>query len=161
MLFGRAHEEIEYLKKRNIPVEIVPGITAALGASAELQISLTRRGLARSVAFATTRAADDEKPSDWVRAVASADTAVLYMASRDAQRVRDALLAAGMRADTPVAIAENVSLNATMRAGVLCDLPHLAERCAGPALLMIGEVFGRISTETVDIPVESRRYTAS
>jgi len=86
---------------------------------------------------------------------------VLYMASRDAQLVADELLAAGMRADTPVAIAESVSSNATTRAGVLRDLPHMAARCTGPALLMIGEVLGGISTESVDIPVESRRYTAS
>jgi uroporphyrin-III C-methyltransferase len=161
MLFGRAHEEIQFLKARNIAVEIVPGITAALGASAELQVSLTRRGVARSVVFATTRAAEGEAPSGWVHAVTSADTAVLYMASRDAQLVADELLAAGMRADTPVAIAESVSLNATMRAGTLRDLPHIAARCTGPALLMIGEVLGGISTESVDIPVESRRYTAS
>ena len=83
------------------------------------------------------------------------------MASRDAQLVKDELIAAGMRADTPVVIAENVSLHATRHAGLLCELPHLAVRCAGPALLMIGEVFGRISTESVDIPVESRRYTVS
>src|SRR5712671_6804214 len=44
MLFGRAHEEIAYLDAENIPVEVVPGVTAALAASAELRISLTQRG---------------------------------------------------------------------------------------------------------------------
>lgn len=63
MLFGRAHEEIEHLKKRGIDVQVIPGITAALGASAELQVSLTQRGVARSVVFATTRAAEGRKPS--------------------------------------------------------------------------------------------------
>jgi uroporphyrin-III C-methyltransferase len=162
MLFGRAQEEIAYLRERNIPCEVVPGITAALGASAALQVSLTRRGVSRSVVFATPRAAEGEKPSGWVRAVAAADTAVLYMASRDAQLVKDELIGAGMRADTPIAIAEDVSLDAKTHAGVLRDLPALAARCAGgPALLLIGEVFAAISTEAVDIPVESRRYTAS
>ena len=162
MLFGRAHEEVAYLKSRSIAVEIVPGITAALGASAELQVSLTRRGVSRSVVFATPRAAEGEKPSSWVRAVAAADTAVLYMALRDAQRVKDELIAAGMRADTRIAIAANVSLNATAHAGVLRDLPALAGRCAeGPALLLIGEVFDGISTKAVDIPVESRFRAAS
>jgi uroporphyrin-III C-methyltransferase len=161
MLFGRAHEEMAFLAQRGIEVRVVPGITAALGASAELQVSLTRRGVARSVVFATTRAAPGEKPSSWVRAVASADTAALYMASRDAQLVRDALLAAGVPAGTPVAIAENISLGATTCTGVLSDLPALAAGCAGPALLLIGEVFAGISTNSVDISVESRRYKAS
>ncbi|OGA74793.1 MAG: hypothetical protein A3G81_16695 [Betaproteobacteria bacterium RIFCSPLOWO2_12_FULL_65_14] len=52
----------------------MPGVTAALGAAAELQISLTQRGVSRSVVFATTRAAPGEPPSNWVRAVAAADT---------------------------------------------------------------------------------------
>ncbi len=163
MLFGRAHEEIAYLQSKNIPVEIVPGITAALGASAALQVSLTRRGVARSVVFATTRAAPGEAPSSWLSAVRAADTAVLYMASHDAQRVRDELLAAGMRADTPVAVAEGVTLQGSnVFPGVLKELAALAARCTGgPALLLIGEVFAAISTKAVDISVESRRYRTS
>src|SRR6185436_19389406 len=50
MLFGRAQEEIDALRAAAIPFEVVPGVTAALAVSAELGISLTRRGLARSVA---------------------------------------------------------------------------------------------------------------
>src|SRR5882762_6491045 len=49
MLFGRAHEEIRFLIENRIPVEIVPGVTAALAASAEAKVSLTRRGISRSV----------------------------------------------------------------------------------------------------------------
>jgi uroporphyrin-III C-methyltransferase len=153
MLFGRAHEEIAYLKSRGIAVEVVPGITAALGAGAELQVSLTRRGVSRSVVFATPRAAAGEAASDWARAVAAADTAVLYMASREAAKVRDALLAAGLRADTPVAVAQGVSAGATLKGGELRDLPLLARACTGPAVLLLGAVFREfvgISTHTVD-----------
>ena len=99
VLFGRAQEEIAFLRTRNGKVEIVPGITAALGAASELQVSLTQRGVSRSVVFATTRAAPGEPPSNWVRAVAAADTGVLYMTSRDAQIVKVGLLVAGMRSD--------------------------------------------------------------
>ena len=153
MLFGRAHEEIAYLKSRRIAVEVVPGVTAALGASAELQVSLTRRGVSRSVVFATPRAAPGEAPSDWARAVAAADTAVLYMAAGEAAKVRDALLAAGLRADTPVAVAQNVSAGATSKGGELRDLPLLVRACTGPAVLLLGAVFREfvgISTHTVD-----------
>lgn len=161
MLFGRAQEEIDFLKAQGISVQVVPGITAALGAAAELQVSLTQRGVSRSVVFATPRAAPHAPPSDWARAVAAAETAVLYMASREAQRVRDELLAAGMDARTPVAIAQSVSLNATTRAGYLADLPALAAGCEAPALVLIGEVLAAISTKPVDMSVESRHYAGS
>ena len=70
MLFGRAHEELQYLKESHIPCEIVPGVTAALAASADLGVSLTARGLARSVAFLTTRREHDDRWSflGWDRA---------------------------------------------------------------------------------------------
>jgi uroporphyrin-III C-methyltransferase len=142
MLFGRAHEEIVFLEKRNIRVEIVPGVTAALAAAAELRVSLTQRLLARSVVFATPRTAPGSEPSGWEKAVAAADTAVLYMAAGDADLVRDALVGSGMSAATPVAVAENVSLeSSSVRAGTLEELPQLAARGGGgPALIIVGEV---------------------
>ena len=143
MLFGRAHEEIEYLKKNSIQVEIVPGVTAALAASAELGVSLTQRLKARTVVFATPRTAQDAKPSGWEKAVAAADTAALYMAAGDAEYVKSSLIAAGLAPSTPVAIAESVSLeNSSVRAGTLAELPRLASATeGGPALLLVGEVF--------------------
>jgi len=146
MLFGRAHEEIEYLAGRGIAVEVVPGVTAALAAGAELGVSLTRRGMSRSVVFVTPRVAEGARPSGWEKAVVAADTAVLYMAASDAQGVKEALLRAGLRADTPVAIAENVSLpSSALFAGALDQLPQLAARLSGgPALMLIGELFAAL-----------------
>ena len=146
MLFGRAQEEIGYLKKAGIAVEIVPGVTAALAASAQLGISLTQRGVSRSVVFATPRAAAGERASGWASAVAAADTAVLYMAAGDAQAVLTALREAGISPEKPVAIVENASLSrASMHAGLLADLPALAARCSGgPALVMIGDVYAAL-----------------
>src|SRR6185503_13428221 len=79
MLFGRAHEEIAYLQAHGIRVAVVPGVTAALAASAELAISLTRRGAARSVALVTPRVGEGERESQWIRSVLAADTAAIYM----------------------------------------------------------------------------------
>jgi uroporphyrin-III C-methyltransferase len=143
MLFGRAQEEISYLREKNIDVEVVPGITAALGAAAALGISLTRRGKARSVVFATPRVGEGERASDWTRAVARGDTAALYMASHEAAAVRAALLAAGLAGRTPAIIAAGVSRqDEQWFVGTLADLPRLAEQTAGaPALLLLGEVF--------------------
>jgi uroporphyrin-III C-methyltransferase len=151
MLFGRAHEEIRYLIANRIPVEIVPGITAALAASAAAKVSLTRRGISRSVVFATPRVGEDEAPSGWVDAVRAADTAVLYMAARDAVAIRDQLIARGMPRSTPVAVAENVSSpQQKFFRGRLGELPELAARCTGgPALLLIGEVFLQVP-ENID-----------
>jgi uroporphyrin-III C-methyltransferase len=146
MLFGRAHEEIEYLASHGITVEVVPGVTAALAASAELGVSLTARGVSRSVVFVTPRVAQGARPSGWEQAVAAADTAVLYMAASDAPGVKEALLRAGLRANTPVAIVENASLpSASLFAGALDDLPLLAARLSGgPALMLVGELFAAL-----------------
>ncbi len=146
MLFGRAHEEIAYLQKNSVRVEVVPGVTAALAAAAEHRVSLTQRGVSRTVVFATPRVAEGARPSGWAKAVAAADTAVLYMAANDASLVKEALLKAGMRADTPVAIAESVSSpQSALHAGTLADLPELAKALkGGPALLLIGELFAAL-----------------
>ncbi len=79
MLFGRAQEEIDALRKAGIDFEVVPGVTAATAASAELGVSLTRRGLARHVVFVTPRAGRGERENDWAASVLAADTAVIYM----------------------------------------------------------------------------------
>ena len=143
MLFGRAHEEIDYLKKNSIPVEIVPGVTAALAASADLGISLTRRGLARSVALVTPRVGAGERASTWVSAVIAADSAAIYMGAGEASAIRAALLAAGKPSATPVAVVENASLpEIRVIPGTLAELPTLAAQLGGgPSLVLIGEVF--------------------
>jgi uroporphyrin-III C-methyltransferase len=149
MLFGRAHEELACLLENRIAFEIVPGVTAALAASAELGVSLTRRGVARSVVFATPRVAQDARPSTWARAVAAADTAVLYMAVGDGAAVAEALIGQGVSPRKPVAIVENASSGgSTVFSGTLADLPQLAARCgAGPALLLVGEVLAAAARE--------------
>jgi uroporphyrin-III C-methyltransferase len=146
MLFGRAHEELVFLQKNRIPTEIVPGVTAALAASAELKISLTRRGVSRSVVFATPRVAEGAAPSNWAQAAAAADTAVLYMAAGDARLVKNELLRLGVPSAKPVAVVENASVaEKKIFTGTLGLLPELAARCGGgPALLLIGDVFAAV-----------------
>jgi len=144
MLFGRAQEEIDHLRAAGIAVEVVPGITAALAASAELGASLTQRGIARSVTFATPRSGAGEPDSRWARAVAAADSAVLYMAAGEARATREALLAAGVPAHTPVAAVESASLPQARRAlGTLAGLETLAVAgTGGPVVLLLGAAIG-------------------
>jgi uroporphyrin-III C-methyltransferase len=143
MLFGRAQEEIEALESAGVAYEIVPGVTSALAASAELGVSLTARGVSRSVVFATPRIGDGEDISDWAPSVAKADTAVLYMAVGQAAEIAGILEAHGMPPSTPVVLVENASLPDSRHMGsTLRGLKNgAALGMAGPAMLLFGAVF--------------------
>lgn len=138
MLFGRAHEEIDFLKRNSIKVEIVPGVTAALAASAEMQVSLTRRGEARSVAFITPRVGAGERESSWIEAALAADTVAIYMAAGEAEAIARALIEAGKSARTPVAVVERASLpDARISFTTLEKVGALQ----APGLIFVGEVY--------------------
>ena len=142
MLFGRAQEEIDALTEAGIAIEVVPGITAALAASADLGISLTRRGISRSVAFATPRVGKEEQPSDWAASLMNADTGVLYMAAHEAKEIAAQLIARGKPAQTPVMVVESASLDSVRHVRTLDALARTGlPEFSGPALLMIGEVY--------------------
>jgi uroporphyrin-III C-methyltransferase len=143
MLFGRAQEELAYLGSHGVGFEIVPGVTAALAASADLGISLTARGRSRSVAFLTTRAAPGERPNNWLRAALAADTVVIYMGAGEAESIARALIEAGKPPATPVALVEHASLPGVRKlSGTLAQLPALAARCGnGPVAILLGEVY--------------------
>jgi uroporphyrin-III C-methyltransferase len=160
MLFGRAQEEISALEAAAIPYEVVPGVTAALAASADLGISLTQRGMARSVVFATPRTGEGEKANEWARAVAASDTAVVYMGAGQAEMIVEGLRAHGMRESTPVALVENASLGDRRQfRSTLRDLPKLVAKLelSGPVLIMIGEVYAALRAES-DCPPQRVRY---
>jgi uroporphyrin-III C-methyltransferase len=142
MMFGRAQEEIDALKLAGIEYEVVPGITAALAASASLGVSLTRRGVARTVSFVTPRIGPDEEESDWISAAVAADSAVMYMAAGRAPQIASALIAAGKSPSLPVAVVENASLENEQRIfTTLAGLTASSLKLAGPAVLCIGEAF--------------------
>jgi uroporphyrin-III C-methyltransferase len=150
MLFGRAQEEIDALQAAGIEFEVVPGVTAALAACAELGISLTRRGVSRNVTFATPRVGEGEPPGDWVTGVCSADSAVLYMAAGQAGAIAATLIERGLQPNTPAMIVENASLpdmtqTATTLGGLRCAPEHIGH---GPALILIGRVFRRAGVDS-------------
>lgn len=147
MLFGRAQEEIDALVAAGISCEVVPGISSAFAASAAVMRSLTRRGSSRSVVFLTPRFGDGESAHDWARPAVAADTAVLYMASREPAQIVEGLIAAGVPAGRGAVIVESASLPGQRllptRVG---DLATVARELGdGPALLLIGEVFAAIA----------------
>lgn len=142
MLFGRAQEEIDALTAAGIDVEVVPGITAALAASASLKVSLTRRGISRNVAFVTPRVGKTEQASDWLASAVAADTAVIYMGAGEARAIAQALIDRGRPASTPVAVIESASLPGEQwHFGTLIELETLAGNTGtGPAIIVLGEV---------------------
>jgi uroporphyrin-III C-methyltransferase len=154
MLFGRAHEEIAALAAAGIDCEIVPGVTAALAAAADAKLSLTRRGVSRSVVFVTPRVGEGENPGAWAKAAAAADTIVIYMGAGDAIAVTTALVAAGVAPATPVALVESASRrDCSIHAGVLAGLPGVAAaRGNGPALIVVGAVCAELAASLAAVP---------
>jgi uroporphyrin-III C-methyltransferase len=154
MLFGRAQEEIDALAAANVELEVVPGITAALAAASVLKVSLTRRGIARTVSFLTPRVGRDETASEWLPAAIEADTVVLYMAACASQSIARDLIAGGKPGATPVALVESATLPEEER--LLTTLAALAAdplpRAAGPVVMAVGEVFR--NAEALDVPME-------
>lgn len=144
-LFGRVQEEIDALTRAGIDFEIVPGVTAALAASAQIGSPLTVRGVGRSVAFVTARLGHGEGASDWLRAAQAADTAAIYMAGQQLQAIASELIEAGLPSSRPVAVVENASL--AQAAWQRCTLGELRDSPpqpgAGPTLLLVGEVLAR------------------
>jgi uroporphyrin-III C-methyltransferase len=143
MLFGRAQEEIVALDAAGVPYEVVPGVTSALAAAAEAGVSLTQRGVARSVTFVTPRVGQGEAPSAWAKSAAAADTAVIYMGAGQAGEISAALIAAGAAPDLPVLVAENATLPQARRIALtLEELPEIARYgFTGPTLIMVGRAF--------------------
>ncbi|QJR15599.1 uroporphyrinogen-III C-methyltransferase [Usitatibacter palustris] len=158
MLFGRAHEELEALAAAGIETEVVPGITAALAASASLKLSLTRRGLSRNVAFVTPRAGEGQSPAEWLAVASSADTVAMYMAATQAAQVAADLIAAGRSPDTPAVFIENASLSNERRVATRLDSLRNgpAPTFEGPALLLVGEVFREVSLGAMEHEAEVR-----
>lgn len=158
MLFGRAHEEITALEAAGVALEVVPGVTAALAASAELGVSLTRRGVARSVAFLTPRVGAGEPENGWTRTAAAADTAVIYMGAGEAAAIAAALLREGLPAHTPVAVVESASLAGCRRFALTLEtLPRIAEAgITGPAVILVGAVYAQAAATEHEADAQAR-----
>ena len=137
MLFGRADEELRALEAEGIEVEVVPGITTAVAAAAATRQPLTKRGVARSVAFFTSSTAPDEPEHP---ALPHTDTMIQYMGGREAAATAERLLAQGRSVDTPVVVVENCSrADERIARLTLADLARGLDAAQGPVLVMIGE----------------------
>ncbi len=143
-IFGRGGEEAEACRSAGVPVEIVPGITSALGAAAAAQIPLTHRANASIVSFVAGQCKGLTE-QDWSGLAGKGRTLVIYMGLSAAPQIADKLIADGLSPEMPVAVIENATSKAmrvlrTPIAG-LADLVE-RERVKSPALIVVGEVVG-------------------
>lgn len=142
-VFGRANEEIAAARAAGVEVDIIPGVTTAFAAAAELGLSLSDKALARRIQFVTAHDADGALPEglDW-SALADPDaTTAVYMGARQAEAFVSRLIEAGADPQTPAALCERVSRpDARRLRAPLCELPArvAAEGPWGPSLLLYG-----------------------
>ena len=145
LIYGRGGEEVEAARAAGVPVEIVPGISAANGAAAATQIALTHRDTASIVSFVAGQC-KGLSDQDWSGLAGKGRTLVIYMGVKTAPQIAEKLMADGLTPDVPVAVIENAA-RADMRVvrGSLAALPDLVEAHAiqSPALIVIGDVTAR------------------
>jgi uroporphyrin-III C-methyltransferase len=157
-IFGRGGEELEACREAGVECLIVPGVTAALAASASAGAPLTHRGSAQAVTFVTGHAAKGGEPDlDWKSLAKANQTLVIYMGLSMATPIAARLMAAGRAGSTPALIVENASRADERRAvTTLAGLAEAAATLNGPALLIVGEAMalaqsgeGRTQVETL------------
>jgi uroporphyrin-III C-methyltransferase len=142
MLFGRAAEEMEALAEAHVDYEVVPGVTAALAAAAQVGISLTDRRFCSHVVFSTGHQCAGKEMPDWRGIVRPDTTVAIYMPGSDYQALARSLASAGLAAETPCALisqigcpGQRIHRSTLNRVG---DLPRLA----APALFLAGSAVG-------------------
>ena len=144
-VFGRGGEEAIACIERGIAVEVVPGVTAGIAASAYAGIPVTQRGVSSAVAFVTGHENPDkpETQIDWPALAAFPGTLVFYMGVRSLGRIAEALIDGGRRADQPAAVIERGTFAAQREVvGTLETIAQLAEEAEikAPAISVIGDV---------------------
>ena len=142
-IFGRGGEEMVYLRRAGVAVEVVPGITAAAGCGASAGIPLTHRDYVSAVTFVTGHATSGEPDLDWAALATGRHTLVVYMGVSTAGTVARRLIEHGMDPATPAAIVENgTRANEVVVIGSVAELGRMvaANRIVGPAVIIVGDV---------------------
>ncbi|RXZ64016.1 uroporphyrinogen-III C-methyltransferase [Pelagerythrobacter rhizovicinus] len=157
-IFGRGGEEAEACRAAGVPVQVVPGISAANGAAAAAQIALTHRDAASVVSFVAGQC-KGLSDQDWAGLAGKGRTLVIYMGVKTAPQIAEKLMADGLAPDMPLAVIES-ACRADMRVlrGPLAGLPELVERerVKSPALIVIGEVTARGDAALARIALEAQ-----
>ncbi len=141
LIFGRAGEEIEALRRANIEYEIVPGVTAAFGAAAAVGIPLTHRQTSHAVVFLTGQQAAVDREADWRNFIRTGATLVIYM-PHEVEKIVAKLKRSGLRDEMPCAIvSQATTAGQQVHVTTVANLPG-AGIVSSPSLLIVGEVVG-------------------
>jgi uroporphyrin-III C-methyltransferase/precorrin-2 dehydrogenase/sirohydrochlorin ferrochelatase len=159
LVFGRGGEEVEALVRAGVAVEVVPGITAALGCAASAAVPLTHRDHAQACIFVTGQRSDGTVALDWPMLARPHQTVVIYMGADNIGTIAARLVEHGLAAETPVAMIENGTTSQERR--VVATLATIEQqamhaRFTGPTLCMIGEVIGLALARDPEFHFESR-----
>ncbi len=144
-IFGRGAEEAEYLLKKHIKFEIIPGVSSAVGSAAYSGIPLTHRRLSSSVAIVTGREdpSKNEPGVDWRKLAFAVDTLIILMGVEELPRICNYLINAGKDKSTKVAIIENGTTKKQREiTGILSNIVTKAKRAKvkPPAVIIVGKV---------------------
>jgi uroporphyrin-III C-methyltransferase len=141
-IFGRGGEEVEALQAAGITVEVVPGISAAIGGAADRLLPLTHRDASSVVSFVAGQC-KGLTDQNWSGLAGKGRTLVIYMGVATASEISEKLIADGLAPDTPVAVIENAT-RAQTRAlrTLLTDLGDMVARegVKSPAIIVVGDV---------------------
>lgn len=138
-IFGRLDEEIDALHAAGIGFRILPGLTSASVAAANIGQSLTKRGRNASLRIITGHDMAGFAEQDWRGLARSGEVAAIYMGKKSSRFLQGRLLMHGASGATPVTLVENVSrADQQIIAATLATLPEAAARCSGPAVILFG-----------------------
>jgi uroporphyrin-III C-methyltransferase len=141
-VFGRGGEEVEAVRAAGLPVEVIPGVSSALGCAAEAMLPLTHRDWSSAVSFVagTCKGLSEQ---NWAGLAGQGRTLVIYMGVTTATAIADKLIADGVSPGMPVAVLERGTLEGSraMRT-LLADLGDMVarEKVLSPAIIVVGEV---------------------
>lgn len=156
-VFGRGGEEAEACRAAGVPVQVVPGISAAMGAAAAAQIPLTHREGASIVSFVAGQCKGLTE-QNWAGLAGKGRTLVIYMGVKTAPQIAEKLMGDGLTPDAPVAVVENAA-RSDMRVlrTALAGLPDLVIRAKvrSPALIIIGDVTARDNVALARVALEA------
>lgn len=162
-IFGRGGEEAEWVSKRGIPFEVVPGITAGAAAPAYAGIPLTHRSVSGSVTFITGHIQSGENEGEWEHLAKGTGTIAIYMGVSKLPSICKKLITYGRSAETPVGVIyqgtteEQLVLTGTL--ATISDQVKMA-KMKNPSMIVVGDVVsyheslqwfepGRVVTEAV------------
>ncbi|AEI36958.1 MAG: uroporphyrinogen-III C-methyltransferase [Zymomonas mobilis subsp. pomaceae] len=142
-VFGRGGEEVEAVRAAGMPIEVVPGVSAALGCAADAMLPLTHRNLSDVVSFVATSENGNAPTVNWKGLAGPGHTLVVYMDVKKAQHTANCLINDGVDPHMPIAIIERGTwADSKVIRSVLTELENAiqSEKIIGPAILIVGEV---------------------